>query len=160
MVKNYSKLPSSLDPLLFSFLLLLLLKSILYVFWFIHFIILAFVHHFLQVLRILSDTIVSFFHENILGEKVSFFWQKKKTHLWEIVLLKKNLGWYFFRALGWWILPFYGFWLLRSQFSEWLYTLFLQAALRFSLWCSAMSVCFVKMQNFFLKILFRIPHIS
>ena len=100
-----------------------LLKSILYLFWFIHFMIPAFVHHFLQVWRILSDTIVSFFHENILGEKVSFFWQKKETHWWEIVLLKNNLGWYFFLALGWWILPFCGFWLLRSQFSAWMYTL-------------------------------------
>ena len=134
-----------------------LLKSILYLFWFIHFMIPAFVHHFLQVLRILSDTIVSFFHENILGEKVSFFWQKKKTHLWERVLLKNNLGWYFFLALGWWILPFCGFWLLRSQFSAWLYTLsFSPSCSEISfLWCSAMSVCFVKMQISFFFFFFN-----
>ena len=119
----------------------------------------AFVHHLLQVLRILSDTIVSFFHENILGEKSLF--SDKRRKLREIVLLKNNFRLIFFPRT--WMVNFTILWLLaveKSVLSVTIYTLFFSKLL--CLWCSAMSLCFVKMQIsfFFFLILFEIPHTS
>ena len=119
----------------------------------------AFVHHLLQVLRILSDTIVSFFHENILGEKSLF--SDKRRKLREIVLLKNNFRLIFFPRT--WMVNFTILWLLaveKSVLSVTIYTLFFSKLL--CLWCSANVTVLCQDADFlfFFLILFEIPHTS